>query len=168
MFHVLVIDIQEKLLPVMAQAETLLANCVKFLQIAQELELKILASEQNPSKLGPSVAPLQAFLGTPHTKEHFSAAPILAPLLPPKTRLVVLGIEAHVCVYQSVKDLLRAGFEVVVLQDCTSSRDMNNKALALADLQSCGARILSSEIVAFECLQTYTHPSFRAISKLIK
>ncbi|WP_121020871.1 isochorismatase family protein [Helicobacter vulpis] len=166
--HVIVIDIQEKLLGVMAEADALLANCIQFLQIAQELKLEILASEQNPSKLGPSVAPLQAFLGTPHTKEHFSAAPVLTPLLPAKAHLILLGIEAHVCVYQSAKDFLRAGFEVTILEDCTSSRDMRNKARALADLQHYGAHILSNEIVAFECMQTYTHPSFRAISKLIK
>ncbi|WP_233709783.1 isochorismatase family protein [Helicobacter salomonis] len=166
--HVIVIDIQEKLLPAMAESDILLANCLKFLRIAQILKLPIHATEQNPIKLGSSITPLRAFFGSPYVKEHFSAAPVLISMLPPQAHLVLLGIEAHVCVYQSAKDFLQAGFTVSVLEDCTSSRDTHNKKLALTDLQNCGAHIVSTEMVAFECMQTYTHPNFKTISQIIK
>ncbi|MFC3847528.1 isochorismatase family protein [Helicobacter baculiformis] len=164
---VVVIDIQEKLLPVMAEHEALLNNCVKFLKIAQELGFQVYLTEQNPAKLGATIESIKTYSTQKiFVKNSFSAYPVIP--LSKETPLLILGIEAHICVYQSVKDFLKHGFEVTLLADCTSSRDFQNKALALEDLKSLGARILSTEIVAFEHMQTYTHPSFKAVSKIIK
>ncbi|WP_163534581.1 isochorismatase family protein [Helicobacter suis] len=162
---VLLIDMQEKLFPVMAESASLLESCLRFLKIAQELGVSIQASEQNPAKLGTTLEPLKPFIKNTTTKESFSAYPVLSI---PKDPLFILGIETHVCVYQTAKDFLKQGFEVSLLADCTSSRDLQNKSLALEDLRYLGARVVSVEIVAFEWLQTYTHPCFKAISKIIK
>ncbi|WP_104629220.1 isochorismatase family protein [Helicobacter bizzozeronii] len=164
---VLVVDIQEKLFPVMADKDLLLKNCTRFLKIARALELPIYATEQNPAKLGPTLAPLKEyFTQEAWIKESFSAYPVFS--APHKSPIILLGIEAHVCVYQSAKDFLKHGYEVTLLADCTSSRDLQNKHLALEELKRLGARILSAEIVAFECMQTYTHPQFKTISQIIK
>ncbi|TSA81763.1 isochorismatase family protein [Helicobacter mehlei] len=164
---VLVIDIQERLFSVMANKDLLLENCTRFLKIARTLELPIYATEQNPAKLGPTLAPIKEyFTQEAWNKESFSAYPVFSATH--KSPLILLGIEAHVCVYQSAKDFLKHGFEVTLLADCTSSRDLQNKTLALEELRHLGVRILSTEIVAFECMQTYTHPQFKTISQIIK
>ncbi len=166
--HVILIDIQEKLFPVMSQKDALLTNCLKFLEIAKELKFPILATEQNPDKLGTTLSALAKYPFSVEQKQAFSAYEVLQDKIPQGAPLFILGIEAHVCVLQTAQDFLKAGFTPTLLADCTSSRDQSNKQLALDHLRSLGARILSSEIVAFEAMRTYTHPSFKAISKIIK
>ncbi|BCZ17419.1 isochorismatase [Helicobacter sp. NHP19-003] len=162
---VLLIDLQERLFQAMHQKEVLRQNCLRFLQIATELNIPTIATEQNPQKLGATLKELSPFCQTIETKESFSAYPVLDL---PKVPLFVLGIEAHVCVYQSVLDFLKAGFSVSVLVECVSSRKPTDCTLALEDLRAQGARIVSIEMCAFGWLQTYTHPQFKAISSLIK
>ncbi|GLH58103.1 isochorismatase family protein [Helicobacter ailurogastricus] len=162
---VLLIDVQERLFQAMAGADALLENSLRFLKIAKELAIPIVATEQNPQKLGTTLEQLRPFCQQIYTKESFSARPALSL---PKAPLFVLGIEAHVCVYQSVKDFLKEGFCVSVIAEGTSSRKPKDCTLALEDLRAQGARIASVEMCAFEWLKTYTHPQFKTISKLIK
>ncbi|BCZ19232.1 hydrolase [Helicobacter sp. NHP19-012] len=162
---ILLIDLQERLFSAMHQKEALLENCLRFLQIAKELNIPTIATEQNPTKLGETLQELRPFCEEIYTKESFSAHPVLSL---PKTPLFMLGIEAHVCVYQSVLDFLGAGFSVSVVAECVSSRKPTDCHLALEDLHTQGARIVSIEMCAFGWLKTYTHPQFKAISKLIK
>lgn len=162
---ILLIDLQERLFQAMHQKEALLENSLRFLQIAKTLKIPIVATEQNPAKLGATLQEVNPFCQTIATKESFSAYRVLDL---PKAPLFVLGIEAHVCVYQSVLDFLKAGFSVSVLAECVGSRKPTDCALALEDLRTQGARIVSIEMCAFGWLQTYTHPQFKAISSLIK
>ncbi|CRF47573.1 Isochorismatase [Helicobacter heilmannii] len=161
---VLLIDLQERLFSAMHQKEALLENCLRFLQIAKELHIPTIATEQNPAKLGETLQELRPFCEEIYTKQSFSAYPVLKL----KGPLFVLGIEAHVCVYQSVLDFLKAGFSVSVVAECVRSRKPTDCHLALEDLRAQGARVRSLEMCAFGWLQTYTHPQFKAISKLIK
>ena len=82
--------------------------------------------------------------------------------------LIVSGIEAHVCVQQTVMDLLAAGYEVIVAADALSSRNPENCRLALASMRHAGAFVTSSEAIVFMLLKDAKHPDFREISKLVK
>lgn len=163
---VLVIDIQEKLAPVMSDAEELVANSLKFLQIAKELGIKIIATEQYPKGLGNTIDSLDSFIDEKFQKMEFSGYRAIKDELKGAQNIYIIGIEAHICVYQTALDLIKNGYNVTLIDECISSRDPKNKALAYANLKD--VKVKPLEMVAFELLQTAQHPSFKTISKLIK
>ena len=89
-------------------------------------------------------------------------------LLAPVSQWVLAGIEAHVCVLQTAKDLLEQGKQVVVLNDAISSRSIYDFSTAIAEMRDCGARISSTETVLFELLRDSKAAEFKEISQLIK
>lgn len=163
---VLVVDIQEKLTPVMSKAEALVVNSLKFLQIAKELGLKIIATEQYPKGLGATLNSLDELIDEKYEKMEFSAFNAIKEHLGSAKNIYIIGIEAHICVYQTAMDLIQNGYSVTLIDECISSRDAKNKALAYENLK--GAKIKPLEMVAFELLKSANHPSFKMISKLIK
>lgn len=163
---VLVIDIQERLTPVMSNAEELVANSLKFLQIAKELGIKIIATEQYTKGLGETLKSLDSFIDEKFQKMEFSAYSAIKDELKEVQNIYIIGIEAHICVYQTALDLIKNGYNVTLIDECISSRDPKNKTLAYANLKD--VKVKPLEMVAFELLQTAQHPSFKAISKLIK
>jgi nicotinamidase-related amidase len=131
----------------------------------------IRATEQYPAGLGPTVPPLAAYPQATLTKTTFSAAadPGFAALLPAGSgQVVVAGCEAHVCVLQTVLDLLGAGRRVVLAADATGSRDPADKAVAVERARQHGAEIVTSEMVLFEWLRDSRHPRFREVQRLLK
>jgi nicotinamidase-related amidase len=82
--------------------------------------------------------------------------------------LLVAGIEAHICVNQTVHDLLEAAYQVHVLTDCIGAREENNKRVALAKMQASGAILSSTEMALFELMRDAKHEQFKAMQKLVK
>lgn len=171
----LVVDVQEKLFPEMERSCEVYEQIMKVVQGFQILGLPIEISEQYPQGLGRTIQPLQALLGPQQeylSKTTFSCLgneAIDRKLRHgPVTQWVVVGLEAHVCVLQTAKDLLRAGLQVVVLNDAISSRSIYDYSTAIAELRDYGARISSTETVLFELLRDSQAAEFKQLSALIK
>jgi nicotinamidase-related amidase len=170
----LVIDVQEKLNRVMIGRESLVVSIQKLIRGANVLGLAVIVTEQYPRGLGPTIPEVAELLSEtrPIEKMCFSCygdINILEKLKSLKReQILVAGIEAHVCVYQTVADLLSAGYEVHVVADCISSRTIENKAIALEKMKAMGAGITSVEIALFELLKTAESKYFKEISQIVK
>jgi nicotinamidase-related amidase len=168
------IDVQGKLHEIMHDKETLDGNLKRMIKCAKLLELPILGTEQLPEKLGATNEPFKALLsgvpmirksafsccGEPRFLEAFQSLG--------KRQAILVGIETHVCVYQTAADLLEAGVEVFVAADAVSSRVPENRDLALQAMRAAGARVLPAESILFALLRDAADPRFRELLKLIK
>ncbi len=166
----LLIDVQEKLMPAIAHGEEVIDRCVTLATIAGLMEVPILATEQIPDKLGPNVEGVRELSDQVLAKHHFDACPDgLVDLLPEgRQQIVVGGCETHVCMLQTALSLLDAGYKVWVVADATGSRNEFDRDGALGRLSESGARIVTVEMVAFEWMRHCRHPQFRNIQALIK
>ncbi len=166
----LVIDIQEKLLPAIDDWQRTLDAVIWLTQLAKRVGVPVMASEQYPKGLGhthPDLA-VEFSTGSVATKMYFSCVPEgCLSALPGNEReqVVVCGTEAHVCVLQTVLDLLAAGKKVFVVADAVGSRTPENKEMALQRMRQNGAEIVSGEMVAFEWLRMAGTPLFREVSR---
>ena len=172
-----VIDVQEKLMPVISRHEEVAKNIERLVRGCTILDISAILTEQYVKGLGPTIAPIRrAFEETgtyrPIEKMCFSTSgsgEFEAELrLLRKKQLLVAGIEAHVCVYQSVIDLLAAGYEVSIIADAISSRNPENRTIALQRMVAEGAKLSSTEMALFELTVASGTDDFKAISKLIK
>jgi len=169
-----VIDVQERLMAVMEGKDRLLHKIPILLQAARILQVPIVWLQQRPQALGPTVPQIEAHLQGigPIDKMCFSAWAC------PQFRLrlqelavrsaIICGIEAHVCVYQTVADLLRHGVEVHVVVDAISSRSEQDRQTAIWRMATEGVRLTTTEMVLLELLETADHPAFKEVSRLIK
>lgn len=171
----LVIDVQEKLFPYVENSCSVMQTIQKVIRGFQILHLPIYVTEQYPKGLGHTIATLKGVLGqeqTYLTKTTFSCLDDLPTketlLKAPIEQWVVIGIEAHVCVLQTAKDLIDNGKQVVVLNDAISSRSIYDFSTAIAELRDCDARISSTETILFELLKDSKAIEFKEISHLIK
>lgn len=171
----LLIDVQEKLFPYVENSCIVMQAMQKVIRGFRILGLPIYVTEQYPKGLGSTVAVLKGLLGDSQqylVKTAFSCLDDesikkeLSSL--PFDQWVIIGIEAHVCVLQTVKDLLLSHKQAVVLNDAISSRSIYDFSTAIAELRDCGARISSTETVLFELLRTSKASEFKEISQLIK
>ena len=169
----LIIDVQEKLMAAIDHQAELLASLCRLAAGAQVLELPVVFTEQYPQGLGPTMPELAAFLpGEPVTKLSFSCCrePLFLERLRTTGRrqLLVAGIEAHVCVYQTVMDLLEADYESHLVADGVSSRTAANRELALRRLETAGAHLTSVEMALFELQKVASGDKFKAILEIVK
>jgi nicotinamidase-related amidase len=170
----LVIDVQGRLAEMMHHKKQLFQHLSLMIKAAKILNLPIHWFEQYPKGLGPTQADIKALLveAQYHEKITFSACGatdfINQLRHSAKDQCIVTGIETHVCVYQTVLDLLTNGFAVKVNQQAVSSRDKSNKKLALNNMQLSGAEITSTEMILFELMQTAAHENFKQVSQLLK
>ncbi|MDD5699194.1 MAG: hydrolase [Victivallaceae bacterium] len=169
------IDMQEKLLKVMADAASCIEKHELLLKAAAILEIDGVATEQYPAGLGSTVDELKCLLpdNTPVIeKTTFSCwgESRFRTALKAKKRqtLIVCGIEAHVCVQQTVLELTAAGYEVAVPADALTSRRAGDYQSALAVMRQAGALVTSVEALIFMLLRDAKHPDFRAVAKLVK
>lgn len=168
------IDVQEKLAAVMNDKEKLIARCSILLRAAKALNIPVLWCEQAPRALGPTVRELRELLEgrEPFEKLSFSccgAEGFLQKIEEVKPSAVLLcGIEAHVCVFQTAVELLNRGLNVHVIADAVSSRTEENKAIGLARMSAAGAVINSTEMVLFELLRDARHERFKELAAWIK
>jgi nicotinamidase-related amidase len=166
----LVIDVQERLVPHIHGWQRILGHIDWLVQVAQRIGVPVAATEQYPKGIGHTQPQLAARLpqGSVGEKLHFSCvAGSCLPGLPGMERpqLVVCGVEAHVCVLQTVLELAAAGKQVFVVAEAVGSRDPEHKALALERMRAHGIQVVCREMVAFEWLGQAGTPLFREISK---
>ena len=173
--QLLLIDMQEKVLTPIPVREQLIANCRKLIESAKLFGVPISATEQYPQGLGPTVPELRELLDglTIPDKVCFSAAECLgwgmaAENPDGRFQIVVAGIEAHVCVLQTVLDLLSSGYQVFVVADAVASRAKLDWKIALRRLAASGAIITTTESVMFEWCAAAGSPEFKQLSNLIK
>jgi len=171
------IDIQEKLLPHMEDHEQLLARLLLLARGLRILNIPLMVTEQYPRGLGPTVPELKAALGDQEILEKISfsccdAPEFMARLREGKRKNIVLaGIEAHVCVLQTVLDLSAAGFTPVVVADCVSSRraaGVASRRIACERIRAEGGIVTTAESLLFELCRRADNPAFREISHLVK
>lgn len=172
------IDLQERLLPVIRQGEVVLAVSQFLRQVAAIFSVPTLLTEQYPKGLGPVVsALLEGAEDLPRmSKLRFSAAEevrlfveqqnLVRPL--PITQVCLAGIETHVCVLQTALELSSLGFQVFVVADGTGSRFESDRALGVQRLLSAGVQVVAAESVGFEWCGTAEHPRFRELSQLVR
>jgi nicotinamidase-related amidase len=164
----LLVDFQQRLVPAIHDGETVVARAVRLAEAAQLLGVPVCATEQYPAGLGPTVAELAGHPQNVVAKTRFSGVAD-PPLLPPTVReVVVTGVEAHVCVLQTVAELLESEHRVVVVADAVGSRDPADRDAALERMRGHGAEVVTSEMVLFEWLRDSTHPRFREVQKLLR
>ena len=182
----LAIDLQEKLIPVMEHKEVLVKNVEILLKAWGILKLPKGYTEQYPSGLGPTWPQIKAHLAdayyqqktkfsaySEHLTQHLKSEHI--------TDVFVAGIETHVCVFQTVRDLLERPLNpklkttslqkpvnVHLISDALASRTSQNKELALSKMAGLGAHIATTELVLFDLIKDASHPHFKALSRLIK
>lgn len=164
----LVIDLQERLLPAIDGAEGVLANATWMVDVAQTLGIPVIATEHCPKSIGPTEPKLRSRLqeNTILEKEHFSAVSegkLLKMDYAERQQWVVVGTEAHVCVQQTVLDLLALGRAVYIVDEAVGSRRPRDKELALNRMRQNGAEIVSREMVAFEWLEKANTEIFRDV-----
>jgi nicotinamidase-related amidase len=168
----LVVDVQDKINAVMANQDHL-SRIEVLVEACRDLEVPILASEQYPQGLGPTVESLATLLGkTPPAKLTFSCARDAelrsAVEASARQQIVVTGMEAHVCVLQTALDLLSEGYEVFVPHDAVNSRRAADKEWALHRMATAGAVITSTDSALFELVERCDTADFKAVAKLIK
>jgi nicotinamidase-related amidase len=168
----LVIDVQEKLVPLISDADALVRNIAFLLDAAQLLNLPIQCTEQYPHGLGPTVPRLAENLPLRPDKVAFSccAVPSIVATLHREARpkVVLCGIEAHVCVLNTALDLLALDFRVYIVADAVASRSPLDRDIALRRLEQAGAILTTSEMCVFEWIGGANHPQFKAVSRLIQ
>jgi nicotinamidase-related amidase len=167
----LVIDVQEKLVPRILAAETMVKNIAFLIDGARLLDLPVLATEQYPKGLGATVPPLAQRLPERPDKVTFSCftvASVAEGLGRGRPKVVLAGIETHVCVLQTGLDLLSAGYQVFVPVDAVGSRYALDHEMGLRRLENAGAVLSTSETCVFEWVGGADHPQFKKVSALVQ
>jgi nicotinamidase-related amidase len=173
----LVVDVQEKMMPVMDNRVTLERNVERLIRAVDVLEMPVLVTEQYSRGLGQTDATIRRALEetggySPIEKSCFSACgciPFMEQLKKSnRKQILVAGVETHVCVYQTVVDLLADDYDVYVVGDAVSSRSPVNREIALTRMTSEGAKLTSTEMALFEMLINSGTQEFRDISRLVK
>lgn len=170
----IIIDIQERLLPVMVEKEEFLRNSKILIEGLSELGVHLIITQQYTRGLGETVSEVSALISgfSPIEKTSFSCydEPAFVEALEEEDSLnvIICGIESHVCVLQTAVDLKEAGYRPVVVFDCVSSRKESDKQLALERYRQEGIMVTSSEAILFELTRTAKSPHFKAISKIVK
>lgn len=169
-----IVDIQTKLLNVMFEKERLISSCRKLIQACTLLEVPMVMTEQYPKGMGPTDPQILEVLGDEGAIEKLSFSCCGASDFNGritglgKKQIVVIGIEAHVCVLQTVHDLLHKKYLVYVPYDAVSSRKEADYKNALDRMRHAGAVVVSVESAVFELLEKAGTPAFKEASKLIK
>ncbi len=172
---VLLIDLQEKMMPPIHNKERVIKNAGILIKLAELYDLPLFYCEQYPKGLGPTVSELKERLDLLSAykleKSTFTAAlpEMLAAINNSRRQqLIIAGVETHVCVFQTVRDLVKEDYEIYIPWDAVSSRDEKNKDIALAQFRRMHAHITSTETVLFDLIGDSLDPNFRTLQALIK
>ena len=168
-----IIDIQERLVPVMDHRDQVIENNKILITAAKEMNFPIIATEQYPKGLGRTVPEILELIDdeyifaknsfTAYTDEVKEALKALG-----KKKILITGMETHVCVFQTVRDLINDGYQVQVIKDAVCSRTKSNYKNGLALMKSVGAVISNTETAVFDLLKVSGSPEFKILSKMIK
>ncbi len=168
------VDIQERLAAVMSERKKVVDNCLHLIEIAKLLHIPMIINEQYPKGLGHTVGEITNALpdNNPIEKIAFSCcrqAAFLERLAAlGKKKIVLCGMETHVCVLQSCLDLLKEGYSVHVVSDAMCSRTRENHETAIGFMRDAGSVVTCTETVLFQLLERAGTEEFRTISKRIK
>lgn len=169
-----VIDMQERLLPAMAEPDAVAGRCATLMRAARRLDVAMLVSEQYPKGLGRTVAPLAGLMANDARVEkmHFSCMrePGFAERLGAlgRRQVTLCGIETHVCVLQTALDLAQRGYRVSVVADAVGSRQHRDHDIGLRRMADDGVSVVTTEMVVFEWLERAGTKEFKELSALIK
>jgi nicotinamidase-related amidase len=168
----LVVDAQVKLLEIIPQRARIVWNIRRLLDAADALHVPIAATEQYPDRLSPTVPELRERIGAAPNKMCFSAC-VCGEIFETwradnRYRVLLCGIESHVCVFQTALDLVAAGFEPYVAVDAVGSRYTIDYEMALRRMESSGVTLTTTETAMFEWCRTADRPEFKKISALAK
>ena len=168
----LVVDVQEKLIGHIPGNQRLVWNIRRLIDGAKLLHLPVVATEQYPRGLGPTTSELAQRLGEIPEKMTFSCAgcpEIFEDLARQGVhKVLVVGIETHVCIQQTVLDILSRGFRVYVAVDAVGSRFSQDRDVALRRMESAGASLTTTEAALFEWCEVAGTPQFKQISALVR
>jgi len=178
----LIIDVQEKLYPACQEPEQIIDNCCFLIKCDNRLEVPVVVTELYHKGLRHSAKPILQLLEQPANaseggnvvaKTAFSAVPEDGCIEkmeenPGRDQVVVAGMETHVCVLQTVMELIERGREVYVVADAVTSRSQHDKIFGLERMRDAGAKIVTRESVMFEWLRVAGTPEFKELSALIK
>lgn len=176
--QLLIIDVQERLVPAMSEPDTVVSACAFLGQAAGLCSVPVVITEQYPKGLGHTVPDVLAACSKPAvvTKTAFSAVretKVITKLRKKRNdqrrdQIVLCGVEAHVCVLQSALELVAIGFEVFVVADAVSSRHLGSRDVALSRMAHAGVIPVTSEMVAFEWVGDAKAKPFKPISALVR
>lgn len=173
----LIIDIQERLAPAIYDQETVVDRSIRLLQAAIEMELPVLVTEQYPKGLGPTVPAIRDLLAErlPHLKPFeklsftaYTSDVASALAANGRKKIIIVGMETHVCVFQTTRQLLSEGYQVFIVRDAISSRTSENRENAFQQMAEMGAVITNSETILFDLVKVAGSPLFKKISQLVK
>jgi nicotinamidase-related amidase len=170
----LVIDIQGNLAKGMYERDALYENLQKIIKGIKVLEIPIIVTEQIPEKLGPTISGIASLFDDfrPIPKSSFSCCgdeKIMKAIEGMnRQQILITGIESHVCLYQTTKDLLHMGYDVHIVADCISSRTPENRAIGIERMKEAGAKLTSTEMALFELLKVAEGDKFREIVRIVK
>lgn len=169
-----IIDVQDKLFPHISDKERIVKNIEKLIPFAEIMKIPIVLTEQYPKGLGHTIPEVKKLIPhiQPIEKVEFSCfrcEKFGETLNKLKARtLIVIGIEAHVCVAQTVIEGLNNGYKVCVVSDAISSRKLEDKAISLERMKQNGVTIASTEMLIYELLKKAGTPEFKEALKLVK
>jgi|TARA_B110000438_G_scaffold59117_1_gene59201 nicotinamidase-related amidase len=173
--YLVIVDVQENLFPVMDGKDKFLKNILILIKGFQLFKLPILVTEQAPEKLGPTIKPIKDLLAEtqPIIKTSFSCAAdpefmTQTSRLAGYNGVVLAGIETHVCVYQTERDLIHRGEHVEVVTNAVTSRDVNNHSVALDRIRNNGGFLTTVEMLLFNIQEKAGGDRFRELVKLVK
>lgn len=175
--QLVVIDVQEKLLPSIHGREQLLKNIRFLMDAAEILRVRTVLTEQYPKGFGPTVSELSGHpvIAARLEKTRFSAAEVLRQSeqfdtvsSPEPIQVVLAGIETHVCVQQTALDLVSQGIAVFIASDAVGSRHPNDHVQSLRRMESAGVIVTTAESIAFEWCEVAGTEQFKALSRLVK
>lgn len=170
----LVIDMQSRLYPFIHEHKKLTRNASILIKGLKEIGVPLMVTQQYTKGLGDTVDEIRDALGAYEVIEKMSFSCCDEPefnedlAVSSKRYVIITGIETHVCVLQTVIDLIHQAYVPVVVEDCVASRSMNDKNVAMERMRKEGAVITTYESLLFELLRTSGTDTFRAISKLVK
>ncbi|WP_024953800.1 hydrolase [Sulfurospirillum arcachonense] len=170
----LVVDIQEKIFPHISNNELLLKNTLKLIKGLKILQVPFILNEQYPQGIGYTIEPIKELLKNEIAYEKFTFSCCKTDTTMnvikqnKKKFVIVFGIEAHVCVLQSVLDLLEHGFIPVLVTDCINSRNSNDKTVAIQRMIQAGAIPTTYESILFELCLSSKNEIFKELSAVVK
>lgn len=169
----LVIDIQDRLVPVMEYKDQVIQNTKVLLEGARQMNIPVIVTEQYPKGLGNTVEDINKDLGdaqvfsknsfTAYIDEVKSALKDIG-----RKKIIIVGMETHICVYQTTRDLISDGYDVHIVRDAMASRTKENFLSGLDLMENMGAVISNTETIVFDLLKKAGTPEFKIMSKLIK
>lgn len=167
------VDYQQRLMPAIHEGERVVAEAVRLADVARELGIPVIGTEQNPQGLGPNVAAIRERCEATVEKMHFDACAdgLLERLRRDRAApgdVVIAGCEAHVCLLQTSLGLLRQGLRLWVVGPACGSRRPSDHELAMQRLRQAGAVIVSPEMIVFEWLHTCRHARFKPVLERLK